>query len=373
MLGLRRTPEPLPRSAGWAVLGVLAVFVGVGIGERAGAAPVTAGLAGAATLLLSAATFFGPVRLLPVFAVLAATATAVLAHADPSNISWFTVALLAGWCALSAAPVVMLGYLFGALVLFLVEAVAGRPDPGWAAWVGGTIFSVVGFTFGRRQRDLNAALREAQAGLAQRAQAEERNRIARELHDVIAHSLTVSLMHVTGARLAVRDDPADAERALAEAERLGRASLEEVRQVVGLLRVTDGRDVATPQPAGADLPGLVDRFRGAGADVRASFDGDLAALPGTVGLAAYRIVQESLTNAGKHAPHARATVRVAVGRRGVEVDVDTAGVPGRGAGLGLVGMRERAAALGGRCEAGPGGSGWLVHAELPIAGPGPER
>ena len=88
----------------------------------------------------------------------------------------------------------------------------------------------------RRQRDLLVQLREAQAGLAQRAQAEERNRIAREMHDVIAHSLTVSLLHVSSARLALADDPDEAARALAEAERLGRESLDEVRHAVGLMR-----------------------------------------------------------------------------------------------------------------------------------------
>src|SRR6185437_12005903 len=110
----------------------------------------------------------------------------------------------------------------------------------------------VGCTFGRRQRDLLVQLREAQAGLAQRAQAEERNRIAREMHDVIAHTLTVSLLHVSSARLALADDPDEAARALAEAERLGRESLEEVRHAVGLMRGPTDR--MRPLPAVATSP-----------------------------------------------------------------------------------------------------------------------
>ena len=105
--------------------------------------------------------------------------------------------------------------------------------PGGAAWIAGTTFSAFGCLLARRERDLVQQLRIAQAGLADRVRAEERNRIARELHDVIAHSLTVSLLHVSSARLAVEEDPGEAGQALAEAERLGRECLAEVRQVVG--------------------------------------------------------------------------------------------------------------------------------------------
>jgi signal transduction histidine kinase len=218
----------------------------------------------------------------------------------------------------------------------------------------------------RRQRLLVAELRAAQAGLADRARTEERTRIARELHDVIAHSLTVTLLHIAGARLAVRFDPDDADRALAEAERLGRASLDEVRATVGLLaRPGDASDAAAPLPGLAAVPDLVERFRAAGAAVALTVDGDPEPVPATTGLAVYRIVQEALTNAAKHAPGAAVDVRVALGPA-AEVVVDSAGRPGTGHGLGLDGMRERAAALGGTLTAGPGGRGWLVRAELPL-------
>jgi signal transduction histidine kinase len=208
-------------------------------------------------------------------------------------------------------------------------------------------------------------LRAAQAGLAERAQAEERSRIARELHDVIAHSLTVSLLHVTSARLALDEDREEAARALEEAERLGRQSLDEARHAVGLLRADGRSDPNMPLPGSVDVPALVERFRAAGADVRSTVTGDLSVLPGTVGLATYRILQESLTNALKHAPRASSVVAVTVDDRSVRLSVNTSGPPGHGSGLGLVGMRERAESLGGRFSAGPGGSGWLVTAEIP--------
>jgi signal transduction histidine kinase len=219
----------------------------------------------------------------------------------------------------------------------------------------------------RREQALVAQLRAAQAGLADRARAEERNRIARELHDVIAHSLTVSLLHLASARMAVRFDPADAERALAEAERLGRASLDEVRATVGLLKADGGADEgpAAPLPGMTGIPDLVERFRAAGAPVTLTVDGDADAVPATTGLAVYRIVQEALTNAAKHAGGAPVTVTVAVGAD-VGVRVDSAGRPRHGHGLGMDSMRERAESLGGTLTAGPGGRGWLVSAALPL-------
>jgi signal transduction histidine kinase len=294
----------------------------------------------------------------------AAAAIAVVCNGESSNVGWFAVVVLVAWAALSAPLVVTATLGIGTVLVLLGQFVFAGTDPGWFSWIGGTVFAVVGCTFGRRQRDLLVQLREAQAGLAQKAQAEERNRIAREMHDVIAHSLTVSLLHVSSARLALADDPDEAARALAEAERLGRASLDEVRHAVGLVR--DSANLMKPLPGGADIAGLVEQFRTAGVAVTAHVDGALDAVPATTGLAAYRIIQESLTNAAKHAPRATCTVYIAVTDVDVQVTVDSSGAPTVGTGLGLLGMRERAEALGGRCEAGPGGTGWLVHATLPL-------
>jgi signal transduction histidine kinase len=364
---LRATPEPLPRSAGWAVFGVLTVFVAAGTARLVPDRPVLAGIGAVVALGFGALAILG--RRSPILVAVAAGSAgiALLGNGTASNVVWFGLPVFAAWCALSASLLGTALYWAGATLLLLGEAAFTSHDPGWAAWIGGTCFSVVGCTFARRQRDLVAQLREAQAGLAGRAQAEERNRIARELHDVIAHSLTVSLLHVSSARLALDEDRDEAVRALDEAERLGRQSLDEVRHAVGLLHREGESDPTAPLPGSLDVPVLLERFRSAGADVRSTLHGDLHSLPNTVGLATYRILQEALTNAVKHAPDATSTVRLDVQPDAVRLTVDSSGVPRRGTGLGLAGMRERAESLGGRFEAGPGGNGWLVRAELPLA------
>jgi signal transduction histidine kinase len=363
---LRATPAPLPRAAKWAVFGALVLFVAAGTTRRALDDPLLAAFGGAIALGFGAASILGPRRYLVPAATLATAGVALLGNGTSSNVGWFALPVLAAWCAMSAPLLVVGGYLAGSVVLLAGEAIFTDHDPGWAAWIAGTAFSAVASFFGRRQRDLLAELRAAQAGLAQRAQAEERNRIARELHDVIAHSLTVSLLHVSSARLALDDDRDEAARALDEAERLSRQSLDEVRHAVGLLRRDGASDPTTPLPGSVDVPALVQRFRAAGADVRAGVTGDLTTLPSTVGLATYRILQEALTNAAKHAPHATSIVQVTVARDAVRLSVDTSGPPRHGTGLGLRGMRERAESLGGHFAAGPGGNGWLVNAEIPL-------
>lgn len=365
MPDLALPPESLSRRASWAVFGVFLVFTVAGVTRRLPDEPLLAATGAAVAIAAGALSLLGPRSLLLPAAIASSAGIAVLGNGMSSNVAWFGLCVLVAWCALSAPLALTVAYWVGAIVLLIAELIGTTPDPGWAAWIGGTTFSAVGCLFARRQRDLVVQLREAQAGLAERAQAEERTRIARELHDVIAHSLTVSLLHISSARLAVRDAPDDAERALAEAERLGRASLGEVRHTVGMLHRDDSVDPTSPAPGSTDVPKLLEGFRAAGVDLHVSLDGDLDTLPATVGLAAYRILQEALTNAVKHAPRARATVHLAVGHDVVRVHVDSSGTPGRGKGLGLHSMRERALSLGGTCEAGPGGSGWQVHAELP--------
>jgi len=173
---------------------------------------------------------------------------------------------------------------------------------------------------------------------------------------------------VQSARLAVEHDPADAARALAEAERLGRECLAEVRTTVGMLREDDTADRTAPLPGAGGLPALVEQFRSAGADVTLAVDGDITGVPATTGLAVYRIAQEALTNAVKHAPGAPTEVRLRVSPGEVTLTADSRAVPGQGTGLGVVSMRERAESVGGSCEAGPGGRGWLVRATLPVTG-----
>lgn len=303
-----------------------------------------------------------------VYAAVATGGIAVLGNGQSSAVSWFAVCLLTGWCLLIGGRRDGLGYGAGALILFACQWLWVESDPGWGAWMAGTTLTALAGLLVRHEVDLVSQLRAAQAGLAAQARVEERNRIARELHDVIAHTLTISLLHVTSARLAVEYDPDDAARALAEAERLGRESLTEVRAAVGLLR-EDGQTASGPTgplPGWEAMPALVERFRSAGADVTLAVHGDTKGLPATTGLAVYRILQEALTNTIKHAPGAATAVTLTVSAGTVELTVDSAGEPGRGTGLGMISMRERAESLGGRCEAGPGGRGWLVKGTLPL-------
>jgi len=350
------------------MLALLVTFALVGLFQRSHDNEALAVLAalvaiGAGTVMLQ------PGRVpLPVYGVIASAGVAVLCNGSSSNVGWLAICLLAGWCTLAAGWRTGLVYLACAIVLFGVEWIWVDPDPGWTPWMFGTIFTVLATAMVRHERYLVAQLRAAQADLAESARAEERNRIARELHDVIAHTLIVSQLHVASARLAVENDPSDAARSLAEAERLGRESLAEVRRAVGLLRQDEDGGTVAPLPGAADLPALVERFRSAGTDITLTATDDLGSVPATTGLALYRVVQEALTNAVKHASGWPVTVEVDLDAARAELVVETGAPPGRGTGLGLASMRERASSVGGRCEAGPGGRGWQVRAELPLGG-----
>jgi signal transduction histidine kinase len=359
--------EYLAGRAKWIAFALFAAFTGVAAirftPAHPGAAITAAGIVvalGAAVLLVLGR------RPQLLYAAVAAAGIAILAGGVSSNIGWFAVCLLAGWCTLTGSRREGLAFWAGTLILFAAEWLWVRSDPGWGAWLGGVTLTVAFGLLVRHEKDLVAQLREAQAGLAEQAKTQERNRIARELHDVIGHTLTVSLLHVQSARLAVEHDPSDASRALAEAERLGQECLAEVRMTVGILREDGGARSHAPLPGVDGLPALVERFQSAGADVTLAVEGDTARLPATTGLAVYRIVQEALTNAVKHAPGAPTVVRLAVGAGTVMLTADSRAEPGTGTGLGVVSMRERAESLGGSCEAGPGGQGWLVRATFPL-------
>jgi signal transduction histidine kinase len=368
MRWLTTRPEPPAATTRWAALAVLVLFAAIGAIRTIPDHAVLGELALAVVIAAGVATVLGPPGVALGAGIAAAGGVVALGDGHSSNLAFFGLVVLIGWWAISE-PAWVTGLLWAAMIaVYGLEWTFADNDPGWGAWVGGTTFAAVACVVGRRQRDLLVQLRAAQDGLERRAQAEERTRIARELHDVIGHSLTVSLMHVSSARLALDEDREAADRALAEAERLGRASLDEVRHAVGLLRRPDGSESTAPLPGGADIDELVTRFRTAGAHVVAVVDDEISTVPRTVGLATYRIVQESLTNAVKHAPGAPVELRVAVGPEAVQLSVDSAGPPRTGSGLGLVGMRERAESIGGTCAAGPGGSGWLVRAELPLRG-----
>jgi signal transduction histidine kinase len=263
-----------------------------------------------------------------------------------------------------------------ALPVVLAEAavpvgwdLAGRFDHSFLYVVGILLGATAGALLGSQMR-LVTRLRAMQAQLAGRAALEERQRIAREVHDVVAHSLTVTMLHVTGARLALgTGDVDDAVDALRDAETTGRQSLADIRRTVGLLASDDIGALGPPAPDARDIDTLVASYTSAGRRVTLTVDGDVSRLAPATGLALYRIAQESLANAAKHAPGAAAALEITVGADRVQLRVHNpmdGTVPADGAGLGLSGMRQRAQSCGGHVDAGPGGAEWVVHADLPV-------
>jgi signal transduction histidine kinase len=206
----------------------------------------------------------------------------------------------------------------------------------------------------------------------------ERQRLAREIHDLVAHSLAVTMLHLTGARLALKDAETDeAIDALDEAERAGREAMAEIRRTVGLLGPAESGAATPPTPKAVDVPALVGDFRTAGLEVEAHLNGCLESVPLTAGVALYRIVQESLSNAVKHASGqpVRLEVHVASGvvRATISNPLATPFVSspqGSDGGHGVRGMSERAKALDGALQAGSQARTWVVEATIPMGASG---
>jgi signal transduction histidine kinase len=222
----------------------------------------------------------------------------------------------------------------------------------------------------RRRAELLDAQREYHARAAAIG---ERARLAREIHDVIAHSVSVMVIQTAGARTVMNREPQRAQEALLSVERAGREALAEMRRLLGVLGDSQHVRELAPQPGIEDLDELVSRTRKAGLPASISVVGEPISLPPGLSLCAYRVVQEALTNAIKHADAARAEVSVRWGPDALELEVvdDGSGAgedhaaPG---GHGLLGMRERAALHGGSVEAGPGpAGGFVVRAWIPLA------
>jgi signal transduction histidine kinase len=260
----------------------------------------------------------------------------------------------------------------GALVFVTASSLVDEVTVAQIAF--GLFFTFVVWYLGRRLRirgERAALLEREQAAEARRAVAEERTRIARELHDVVAHRVSLMTVQAGAAKTIAADDPEGASRAMHAVETAGRQALDELRHLLGVLRPDADGEALGPQPGLADLPRLVDQFRAAGLEVSLTMDGAQPDLPARVDLSVYRIVQEALTNALKHAgPNARTEVRLRTGSRGVDIEVLDDGRGGTiltGSGHGIVGMRERALLLGGRLDAGPRpGGGFHVAAHLPL-------
>jgi signal transduction histidine kinase len=310
----------------------------------------------------------------------AAAGIAAALIADTVAIAWTppnTVSFGVAWlCSLYALAVWTTSRLFalGAAVLALptLVAVAVRGEP-----KGGVSFTVIALVVmllvrrvvGDRERRAQIAERERDL-VAREAVVEERARIARELHDVIAHHVSMIVLQAGAERRVLDDANASTREVLETVERTGRSALTEMRRLLGMLR-GDANEPLTPQPGLGDVPVLVRQLQEAGLPVELHVEGERGELPVGIELSAYRIVQEALTNALKHAGKASASVNIRYGSDSLELEIadDGAGAstPVSSGGHGLVGMRERVALYGGHLDAGrrPSG-GFVVRVLLPI-------
>ena len=271
-----------------------------------------------------------------------------------------------GWIALAVA---LVGY--GIYAAGDPNIRSGRSSDMWAGafflvgvlacWMIGTLLRQ------HRERLQLAARADALEATAATAVADERARLARDLHDIVSHNLSVMVVQAAGARARGSDDAGTLEKI----ERSGRASLVEMRRLLGVLRADEEQATLVPQPGIADLDDLVAHVRDSGIPVELTVSAPRQGLPAAIELSVYRIVQEALTNVVKHAGQARAEVTVAATQDAVRVEVRDDGRTPPGAtdapGHGLVGMRERVALLHGEVSAGrtPDG-GFRVRATLPL-------
>jgi signal transduction histidine kinase len=295
---------------------------------------------------------------------------------------WIVVPYSVAYYSDRTRALIGLGILLAAFAVYAAEntdITSGQAGNEWSgafflvlavgSWLTGIVLR------GRREAAALTARADALQQQARLASAEERSRIARELHDIVAHNLSVVVLQAAGAR-AQAEQHSPNPSTLEKIERSGREALAEMRRLVGVLREDDvvGPELE-PNPGVAQLPELIDRVRAAGLQVELCRDGQMAGLPPALDLSAYRIIQEALTNTLKHAG-GQAHVWVSVRREPADLVIEIVDDGGgsslgaaapAGAGHGLVGMRERVALFGGQLQAGPRvPSGFAVTARLPI-------
>jgi signal transduction histidine kinase len=307
----------------------------------------------------------------------------ILSVPTSANGAEYVVPLVATF--LAAETTVIDGLLAGALVTVASIAFMVAFDPGLTlasdiALLGltGGLGFFIGCTMRWQMRAL-AAERSARAQEAERATLAERQRIAREIHDLVAHSLSVTMLHVGGARQALvagddgTPDVEDALAALTDAEQVGRQAMAEIRRTVSVLATEPAG--SHPLPCAEDIPGLVGRLRDAGHPVSYAARGDLSMLTPNAGLGFYRVLQEALTNATKHAPGESVAVSVDVDTRRAHLAVRNrrnGAVPAATDGSGTAGMSARAEQLGGTLLVGPDphdAGQWLVNLSIPVGTP----
>ncbi|MFD9357014.1 sensor histidine kinase [Streptomyces sp. NPDC060031] len=365
---------------------LLAIGIAAGelVGFSVGGRPEGPFLAVSAALALVASALALPARRRHPAAVLAAVlALGVVPNlATPGVSPHFGLALVVALYSVArfSRPAVVAAAFLATVPMPSVGQGGTLLPSGWAVAANAVAAALViagGVATNRWQREVEAN----RVLLADRAVAEERRRIARELHDIVAHHITTMQLMAGGARANLAHDPETAREALVTLEGSGRLALREMRQLLDVLRAGEEPEqgLPAPQPGAADLDRIVAEARQAGTDTEFTVDGPVRPLPPTVGLTVFRIVQEALTNTRKHAAEARAEVRLTYRPDEVTVEVRDDGTggqpaeqhPAAPAGYGLIGMRERVALHGGTLEAAPlRDGGFRVAARLP-AGSGP--
>jgi signal transduction histidine kinase len=324
-------------------------------------------------------------RRYPVGSLLAAaTAVGASTFVDgrlvPDNFVWFLEALaicvLFGTLPKRAQSIAGLPFVFGVAVIVTHNDPQGHSgDLVWDA-ITFSIAWIVGFTLGGKFREADEAKERAARAEREReeralmAVADERARIARELHDVVGHSVSVMTVQASAVRRLLRPDQEKQLEALLVVEQTGREALAEMRRMVGVLRRPEESPALAPQPSLEQVDKLVTQARQAGLPVELLIEGETVQLPAGIDMTAYRLVQEGLTNAVKHAKATQAQVIVRYADGHVEVTVSDNGNGvggGDGSGHGLLGIRERISVYGGELEAGPQASGgYRLHARLPV-------
>jgi signal transduction histidine kinase len=351
------------------------VSFSLAVGQRVAVGALWIAVAATAIWLIQLIDYWptGTVRTLSQAATQIAAAAVLLLHPVEKDLAPIILIVITVMTAAASPLAVSMVVTVAALVTLAVPTVAGALDWGipymfgvaWGALAGRMMLMQLQHLWHER---------DAREADAERAASEERRRIARELHDVIAHSLSITLLNVTVARhaFAQGDSFDDAIEALEDAERVGRQAMSDIRATVGLLGAGPSDPVS--EPGVDDIDELVKDFQRAGMSIRYDRVGTSQLVSAATGLSLYRIAQESLTNVAKHAPGAETHVHVGITSEQATVRVaNTAPQPvsGCGIGSGIRGMRQRAELLGGSCRAGAAAPGWVVHAQVPTVGAGP--
>jgi signal transduction histidine kinase len=330
-----------------------------------------------------------PVWVLAVQLIAALVSTAAGGDLTENPVSPFVAVIIVMYGVGSYAPRGWseFGAGIGVLGMVLIGLVGDSNDVG--SMLGTTLLAVaLPWGAGRAVREwaqraielqrVNAALKAEQEQRSLLAVADERSRIARELHDVVAHSLSVMVVQAEGAKRMMERDPRRVRSALDQIEGTGRAALVEMRRLLGVLRKEDEGMVRTPQPGTNTLDMLVDRAQEAGLDVRVAIEGDRKTLPAGIDVSVFRIIQEALTNSLKHAGPTRADVLLKYDQEAVEVEIVDAGLVNghepptadpENPQHGLLGMKERVSLYGGEIATGPcedGRDGYRVWARIPL-------